>query len=184
MLLELFLLHYHALVLRLYDPLLTTPGLNRAATVSLCRMFPAANNFFNTHAALSSSQLAARPFTQSALLAFYIVSVSNLVLYEAPGWDSGIARQHVDFAHHTAQLAEQFDAVDEFARANRRKRHMKGCSSLYREYGHKFRWMNQWYLGRITDKPPEETVEPEIQWDDKFWEDLMFFQPIYPISDV
>lgn len=122
------------------------------------------------------------------MLSFYIVFVADLVFYEGPGWDASIARREIDYGLKAQELAVRFDEADSFATLNKRRKQIKNQNSLFHEYGVKLRWVSHWYRGRVAESTKEmeeqQQLQESLQWDEKFWEELLFLQPNYPLGDV
>ncbi|KAM0340896.1 hypothetical protein ACHAPU_010313 [Fusarium lateritium] len=196
-----FKVHYHSLLVRLYEPILAMRPASLATPDTplfepfqrseyLWKCLESICDALEYYSALPAAQFSILPVTVSCVLAFVTVTASRTVLGETTSdWDVKSARRRLQFHKILEKLSDQFAQADEEAqRLNRRRRVMEDGSSVFLKSSFKVRWIRQWYLSKI---PQEEQQEPQIamepssvlqsnpnwtanfQFDDEFWADLM-----------
>ncbi|KAJ4265035.1 hypothetical protein NW762_005278 [Fusarium torreyae] len=176
-----FWTHYHALLVRLYEPIIMMkpPSLLSSDNL-LSEAFQRSEYMWKcleevcvalgNHAALPPTDISVLPVTVSCVLAFVTVTASRLILTEnAPDWDVTRARRRLQFQDLLRRVADLFELADEEAqRLNRRRRVMEDGSSVFLKSSFKVRWIRQWYLAKIPQEEQQEmpqsqtAVEPSM----------------------
>lgn len=159
-----FRLLYHALLVRLYEPVLgmqpATPNMDNSANASglppfrrsdmLWRLVEACRTFFEVRSSLSMAETTLRPSTTTGFVAFTVVTSSRVLFHAAEDWDPAVARRSFDYGAAMVRLAAQFERAGEWAQGcGRRRQMMDDKMTLFEMYAQKMRWIQQWYQTRI-----------------------------------
>ncbi|KAF5967046.1 cercosporin resistance protein [Fusarium bulbicola] len=167
-----FRAHYNAILVRLYEPILTmkpssllstdtSPTEPFLRTEYLWKCLEATQNTLENHVTLAPEKISILPVTVSCVLAFVTVTASRLIMAEnSTDWDPKTARRRLQFQDILQRLSDQFAQADEEAqRLNRRRRVMEDGSSAFLKSCFKVRWIRQWYLSKIPEEEQQLLVQ-------------------------
>lgn len=202
---EIFQLSYYTCLIRIYEPAISLPPSSTLSnelsstgpfhrTDCIWKFFQACIDWINTQLAIPASEVNFLSSDFMSSTAFTNVSMSRLMLMDScPDWDSAFARSKYDYADGLRRLADLYEAADQVARDNgRRRRVFDDGGSAFLKFSSKMRWISQWYLSKMHPNDQHAPTGKDAslpsyaasgdQWsnmnmgfDENIWQDLMTF---------
>ncbi|KAK7421728.1 hypothetical protein QQZ08_009816 [Neonectria magnoliae] len=170
---KIFWSHYHAFLIRLYEPVLlmkassitdsdSLPTEPFQRTEALWKCVQCCSQFFDHHFTIPAASLSATPVTVSGVVTFSIVTISRIMLLDPmPDWEPAMARRRLDMDKVLRRMSDQFEEADRVAQElGRRRRILDDGTSVFLKYSFKARWIRQWFNSKM---PPEQQPQPQEQ---------------------